>query len=185
MKYLKYTLIAFLIAFVASFSYAILFPSSPLDKVVYSSENSTYEVEYSRPYKSGKDGQKAGRLIFGNKNDDALVPYGEYWRTGANAATTFSTSEEIIFGGKSVKAGKYSLYTIPGKDTWKVALNSDSERWLAVGEADQAKDVLRVSISSIENTEIVEQFTIDFSADSLNTYMNLKWDKTLISIPLK
>ena len=178
MKYLKYTLLVLLIAFVAYFSYAILFPSSPLDKVVYSSENSTftYEVEYSRPYKKG-------RLIFGD-SDKALVPYGEYWRTGANAATTFSTSEDIIFGKDSLKAGKYSLYTIPGENTWTVAFNSDSERWLAVGEADPDKDVLRVSIST-KTTETVEQFTIDFSADSLNTYMNLKWDKTLISIPLK
>jgi hypothetical protein len=178
MKYLKYTLLVLLIAFVAYFSYAILFPSSPLDKVVYKSENSSssYEVEYSRPYKKG-------RLIFGD-SDKALVPYGEYWRTGANAATTFSTSEDIIFGEDSLKAGKYSLYTIPGENTWTVAFNSDSERWLAVGEADPDKDVLRVSIGSIKNTETVEQFTIDFS-DSLNTYMNLKWDKTLISIPLK
>jgi hypothetical protein len=178
MKYIKYTLVALLIAVVAYFSYAILFPSSPLDKVVYKSENSSssYEVEYSRPYKKG-------RLIFGD-SDKALVPYGEYWRTGANAATTFSTSEDIIFGEDSLKAGKYSLYTIPGENTWTVAFNSDSERWLAVGEADPDKDVLRVSIGSIKTTETVEQFTINFS-DSLNTYMNLKWDKTLISIPLK
>ena len=183
MKYIKYTLVALLIAVVAYFSYAILFPSSPLDKVVYKSENSTstYEVEYSRPYKKG-------RPIFGDENEGALVPYGKYWRTGANAATTFSTSEDIVFGGKKLKAGKYSLYAIPGKEIWTVVLNSE-ERWFfeAAGEPDKAYEELEVSISSIENTEIVEQFTIDFSTDSsfLNTYMNLKWDKTLISIPLK
>ena len=179
MKYIKYTLVALLIAVVAYFSYAILFPTSPLDKVVYNSESSNYEVEYSRPYKKE-------RLIFGDENEKALVPYGKYWRTGANAATTFSTSEDIVFGGKKLKAGKYSLYTIPGKKTWTVVLNSE-ERWFfeAAGEPDKAYDELEVSISSVENTEIVEQFTIDFSADSLNTSMHLKWDKTLVSIPLK
>ena len=181
MKYIKYTLVALLIAVVAYFSYAILFPTSPLDKVVYNSENSNYEVEYSRPYKKE-------RLIFGDENEKALVPYGKYWRTGANAATTFSTSEDIVFGGKKLKAGKYSLYTIPGKKTWTVVLNSE-ERWFfeAAGEPDKAYEELQVSISSSENTEIVEQFTIDFSAPGVSlrsSYMNLKWDKTLVSIPL-
>ena len=178
MKYIKYTFLALLIAVVTFFSYGMLFPSSPGGNVVFNSDNATFEVEYSRPYKKG-------RLIFGKESDDALVPYAKYWRTGANAATTFSTSEDISFAGELVKAGKYSLYTIPGKDSWVIALNSVNDTFFAIAEADQANDVLRVTLSSSEVTDIVEQFTIDFSNDSISSYMDLKWDKTLVSIPLK
>jgi len=178
MKYIKYTFIALLIAVIAFFSYGMLFPSSPAGIVSFNADNTTFEVEYSRPYKKG-------RLIFGNESDGALVPYSKYWRTGANAATTFSTSEDVSFGGELVKAGKYSLYTIPGKDSWIIALNSVNDTFFAIAEADQANDVLRVTQNSSEVTDVVEQFTIDFSNDSISSYMNLKWDKTLVSIPLK
>ena len=178
MKYIKYTFIALLIAVIAFFSYGMLFPSSPGGIVSFNADNTTFEVEYSRPYKKG-------RLIFGNESDGALVPYAKYWRTGANAATTFSTSEDVSFGGELVKAGKYSLYTIPGKDSWIIALNSVNDTFFAIAEADQANDVLRVTQNSYEVTDVVEQFTIDFSNDSISSYMNLKWDKTLVSIPLK
>ena len=84
-----------------------------------------------------------------------------------------------------MQAGKYSLYTIPGKEKWTIALNSVNDTFFAIAEADQDEDVLRISSKSIKISESVEQFSIDFSADSLNTYLNLKWDKTLVSIPLK
>tara|TARA_B100000809_G_scaffold68876_1_gene66087 strand:- start:1025 stop:1570 length:546 start_codon:yes stop_codon:yes gene_type:complete len=181
MKYLKIIILIISVLFAAVilfFAYATMFPASPLQTTTYSSENATYEVEYSSPFK--KD-----RLIFGNESEGALVPFGKYWRTGANAATTFSTSEDITFGGESLQAGKYSLYTIPGKEKWTIALNSVNDTFFAIAEADQDEDVLRISSKSIKISESVEQFSIDFSADSLNTYLNLKWDKTLVSIPLK
>jgi hypothetical protein len=178
MKILLKVLGILLAAVILFFAYAIMFPTSPLQTTTFSSDNVTYEVEYSSPFKND-------RLIFGNESDGALVPFGKYWRTGANAATTFYTDSDISFGGESLPAGKYSLYTIPGKETWVVALNSVNDTFFAIAEADQADDVLRIKLNSFENTEIVEQFTIDFSADSLNTFVNLKWDKTLLSIPLK
>ena len=150
-------------------------PVSPLETTT--SEDAIYEVEYSRPFK--KD-----RIIFGSEEDGALVPFGKYWRTGANAATTFSTTKDITFGGMPLKAAKYSLYTIPGKEEWTVALNENDTNF-AYFEADSTTDVLRVLAKSIKTTESVEQFTIDFSNDSISSYMNLRWDKTLVSIPLK
>ena len=98
----------------------ILNPVSPKETVVYSSENMTVEVVYSRPYKND-------RLIFGEEEKGALVPFGKYWRTGANAATTFETSSDVFFNGESLDAGKYALYTIPYKGNWTVALNSESD----------------------------------------------------------
>ena len=107
MKYLKIIILIISVLFAAVilfFAYATMFPASPLQTTTYSSENATYEVEYSSPFK--KD-----RLIFGNESEGALVPFGKYWRTGANAATTFSTSEDITFGGESLQAGKYSFFS--------------------------------------------------------------------------
>ena len=76
-----------LLAIVFYIGYLIMNPVSPLEKVTFENNQLTFEVEYSRPFKKG-------RLIFGNKSDGALVPFGEYWRTGANAATNFSINSE-------------------------------------------------------------------------------------------
>ena len=178
MKKLLLVIGILLAAIVLFFVYSTVFPASPLQIVKFSSENVNYEVEYSRPFK--KD-----RLIFGDESEGALVPFGKYWRTGANAATTFYSSADITFGGELLSAGKYSLYTVPGKENWTIALNFNDDTYFAIAEADKTEDVLRISSKSIDISESAEQFTIDFSTDSLSTYLNLKWDKTLVSIPLK
>ena len=86
------------LGFVRYAIYILVNPVSPKDTVVYNSDDANFEVVYSRPYK--KD-----RLIFGSEEDGALVPFGKYWRTGANAATTFETSSDILFNGVKLKAG--------------------------------------------------------------------------------
>ena len=85
------------LAFVLYISYMIAFPVSPKETVTYSSEISNFEVVYSRPFKKG-------RLVFGPEKDGALVPFRNYWRTGANAATTFETSNDILFNDQKLKA---------------------------------------------------------------------------------
>ena len=70
-------------------AYMLANPISPKETIGYSSENKTFQVVYSRPYKND-------RLIFGPEKDGALVPFGKYWRTGANAATTFETSSDCL-----------------------------------------------------------------------------------------
>ena len=166
------------LAFVLYISYMIAFPVSPKETVNYSSDNSDFEVVYSRPFKNG-------RLIFGSEQEGALVPFRNYWRTGANAATTFETSNDILFNNEIVKAGKYRLYTIPNVGTWKVVLNSEADKFLAISEPDYSKDVLVTKVSSNANLkESLEQFTIDFEKDSTGLKMNLKWDRTLVSIPI-
>ena len=170
---------ALFLAFVLYISYMIAFPVSPKETVNYSTENSDFEIIYSRPYKNG-------RLIFGSKEEGALVPFRNYWRTGANAATTFETSNDIVFNDQKLKAGKYRLYTTPNVETWKVMLNSEADKFFAISEPDYSKDILTIKVPSNSNLEeSVEQFTIDFSKDSLGVKMNLKWDKTSISIPIQ
>ena len=166
------------LAFVGYVTYMLINPVSPKDTVVYSSDNSTFEVVYSRPYKND-------RLIFGSEEDGALVPFGKYWRTGANAATTFETSSDIMFNGKPLKAGKYALFTFPYEDKWTVSLNSESDVFFAISQPDPKLDVLKtnVDVKSLENP--VEQFTIEFSQDSSAVNMSLIWDKASVSIPLE
>ena len=105
--------------------YIIYNPVSPLETV--QNDDSTISITYSRPFK--KD-----RLIFGKESDTALVPYGKYWRTGANAATTFETSGAVSFIGEKLDPGKYRLYTVPGEKEWKIVLNSEGDKFFAISE---------------------------------------------------
>ena len=166
------------LAFIGYVAYMILNPVSPKETISYSSEISNLEVVYSRPYK--KD-----RLIFGSEEDGALVPFGKYWRTGANAATTFETSNGISFNGQKLEPGKYRLYTVPGQDEWKVVLNSEGDKFFAISEPDYSKDVLTTSVKpEIKPKNIVEQFTIRFAKSEKGAEMNLVWDTTVLTIPI-
>ena len=168
----------FVLAFVGYITYMLINPVSPKETVGYSSDNASFEVVYSRPYKKG-------RLIFGSEEDGALVPFGKYWRTGANAATTFETSSEISFNGEPLKAGKYALFTFPYEDNWTVALSSESDVFFAISQPDPKLDVLKTSVDVKYLESPLEQFTIEFSKDSTYVNMSLMWDKTSISIPLE
>ena len=159
-------------------AYTLANPVSPKETIGYSSENKTFQVVYSRPYKND-------RLIFGPEKDGALVPFGKYWRTGANAATTFETSSDVLFNGEKLRAGKYSLFTFPNEKRWKIALGSESNVFFAVSRPDPEFDILKTSVTPQSLEKPLEQFTMDFSDDSLGVSLNLAWDKTTISIPLE
>ena len=166
------------LAFVGYVTYMLINPVSPKDTVGYSSDNSTFEVVYSRPYKND-------RLIFGSEEDGALVPFGKYWRTGANAATTFETSSEILFNGEPLEAGKYALYTFPFENSWTIRLGSESDVFFAVSEPDRENVVLKTEVPIEKLDKPLEQFTIGFSKDSTMVKMNLMWDRISVSIPLE
>jgi hypothetical protein len=83
------------------------------------------EVVYSRP-------SARGRGVFGN-----LVPFGKLWRTGANENTTVSFSDDVIIGGKTLKKGKYALYTIPNIQSWEVVFYTTTDNW---GTPDEFKE---------------------------------------------
>ena len=169
------------LAIVLYFAYAILVPASPLEKISFSNNKVTIDLEYSRPFK--KD-----RLIFGEKSKGALVPFGEYWRTGANAATNFSINSDITINGKALMAGKYRLYTVPGEKQWEIFINSEADTFFAISEPDKTKDIINFSINSQKLEEPLEQFTIDFipspPEDPISTGIRLRWDLTEIVIPI-
>ena len=170
-----------LLAIVLYIGYLIMNPVSPLEKVTFKNNELTFDVEYSRPFK--KD-----RLIFGNKSEGALVPFGEYWRTGANAATNFSINSDITINGKALMAGKYRLYTVPGEKQWEIFINSEADTFFAISEPDKTKDIINFSINSQKLEEPLEQFTIDFipspPEDPMSTGIRLRWDLTEIVIPI-
>jgi len=166
------------LVFVGYIAYMILNPVSPKETVSYTSEVSNLEVVYSRPYKND-------RPIFGNEEDGALVPFGKYWRTGANAATTFETSNGISFNGQKLEPGKYRFYTVPGEKEWKVVLNSEGDKFFAISEPDYSKDVLTTRVKAeIKSKNIVEQFTIRFAENENGVEMYLIWDTTVVTIPI-
>jgi hypothetical protein len=129
------------------------------------------EITYSRP------GMK-GRTIFGG-----LVPFGQIWRTGANAATKVTFSTEVTLGGTKIPAGTYELFTIPGEQEWTIIIHKDTSQWGAY-RYDAANDVARVTAQPVALATPVETFTIDVNDlrdDSATVY--LTWEKT--SVPVK
>ena len=158
--------------------YMVMFPVSPKAEVNFEADGISLQVEYHRPYKKG-------RLIFGEEKDGALVPFGKYWRTGANANTTFETNKDILFGDQELAAGKYGLYTFPYENTWTISLTTKNDVFFAVSQPDKKTTVLKTSVKPKNLKPEVEQFTIDFSQDSTGISLNLKWDKTMVSIPIE
>jgi hypothetical protein len=161
---------AFVISTVA-FAQSIPFPQpSPLATVTQNFATSKIEISYSRP-------SIKGRKIFGD-----VVPYGKFWRTGANAATTISFGEDVKINGSEVKAGKYGLLTYPGENEWIVILTKD----LNVNDEDSYKkenDVVRLTVKSGKSTSTIETFTIEVSNIRNNACdIELKWEDTFIGL---
>ncbi len=150
---------------------------SPAETLEYNDGDLTLTVDYCRPYK--KD-----RLIFGEKSEGALLPYGEYWRTGANEATEIEFNKDISIDGNPLPAGRYRFYTVPGEDNWTVAFNSELGKW-GYGEPNYDLDILVLEIPSNNGSELIEQFTISANKTTENGMeLTLAWDKTTVSIPV-
>jgi hypothetical protein len=130
------------------------------------------EIVYSRP--GVKD-----RSIFGG-----IVPYGQVWRTGANASTKISFSTDVKLNGKQIPAGKYALYTIPGEEEWTIILQTN----LTAGALNynQKDDFVRFQTRSANIGQHIETFTMDFTNvrdDSATLY--LIWDQTYVPIVMQ
>ena len=131
-----------------------------------------FQLDYSSP------GVK-GRKIWGE-----LVPFDKVWRTGANAATKLTVSRDFTFGDKAVKAGTYSLHTIPGKAAWTVILNSNPSA--NQGNYDEKLDVARVSVKPQAMPAVRERLIFLFSDTTDDaTNLDLEWEKLRVRVPLK
>ncbi|NIJ51107.1 DUF2911 domain-containing protein [Dyadobacter arcticus] len=145
------------------------------EAIAETSENGIkIKVIYSKP-------GKKGRLIFGRQQDKALLPYGKVWRTGANEATLIEIGEEVLLSGKTVKAGTYSLYSVPGQSSWKVILNAETGQWGT--EYNDGKDILRVEVPIRIRPSVQELFEIYFEELPNGVNMILSWDQTEALVP--
>lgn len=146
---------------------------SPL-AVVSSRYKDTYiKITYSQPH-------KRGRTIFGG-----LVPYGQVWRTGANEATEMTITRDIKINGTDLKAGTYSLFTIPGKESWTIILNSELGLWGSYNY-NVKMDVFRFDVPVTPVTEFVyEAFTILIDPRTAHADLILAWDRTKVLIPIQ
>lgn len=147
-------------------------PASKLEQTVGLTD---VTIEYSRP-------SKKGREIFGD-----LVPYGTMWRTGANASTKVSFSEDVTVGGQELKKGKYALYTIPGEDEWTIIFHNNLTHGGTGGDNYKAEeDALRFTVKPAKMGHSTETFTIDVSdLTNESANINLVWDNTKVTIPLQ
>jgi len=133
----------------------------------------TITINYSSP-------AVKGRQIWGS-----LVPYDQVWRAGANEATIFETDKDINVEGKTLHAGKYSLYALPGQNDWTIIFNSQTGQWgiKMSGETteDPAKDVLRVKVTPKKTTSPQERltYTVDANGFSLN------WENLSVPVGIK
>ena len=178
-----FILMIFLILTVCTSRAQTFFPvdKSPMDLVYLpdhfahdrtTGQQAIIKLYYSRPHKNDRD-------IFGAK-----VPYGKVWRTGANEAVEFKAYQDIKLAGKSLKAGTYSLFTIPEKTEWTIIINQDLDYWGAYSYQEE-NDVLRVTVPSSKLETTVQTFSIRFQDLGDNqAVMRIAWDRTLVEVPI-
>ncbi len=121
-----------------------------------------------------------GRKIFGR-----LVPYGRLWRTGANEATTITFTDRVQVEGLDVLPGTYSLFTLPGPETWTVVLNRINNQW-GQSDYDPEADVLRVTVPRQESA-FTERLTFGFEqidTDAFSAAVVLRWETTKIAFSI-
>lgn len=147
---------------------------SPMGKISQDVGLMTVNIEYYRP--GVKD-----RKIYGD-----LVPFGEMWRTGANASTKIELSDDVKLNGNELKAGKYALYMIPGESEWEVVLHTNLSYWGTGGDDYKVEeDALRFKVKPLRLKEPVETMTINISnVKTDQAHFNLDWENTRIAFTI-
>jgi len=152
---------------------------SPMGMARITLDDGTYvRVVYSRPYKRGRDN------IFGTQESEALVPFGQVWRTGANEATEITVTGDVLFGGETLKAGTYSLFTTPGAESWQIHVNTVLGT-SGTRDYKSENDAVSVTVPSGSPEEEVDQLTISFEKTEAGADMVLAWIKTTVRVPIQ
>jgi hypothetical protein len=166
------SLIALIIGIAHSVQAQIEYPApSPPSKAIQTVGLTEIQVEYSRP-------SLKGRKMFGG-----LLPYGELWRTGANASTKITVSDDVDIQGNDLPKGTYALYTIPNKDEWVIIFHKNTTHWGTGGKNyNPDEDVFRFTVKPTLTSEKVESFTIDINnLRSETASINILWDNVKVS----
>jgi hypothetical protein len=147
--------------------------ASPLAVASMQYKDAYFKIVYSQP-------AKRGRQIFGK-----VVPYGQVWRTGANEATEITITKDIQINGTLLKAGTYSVFTIPEKNEWTIIINKDVGLWGAYNYNPKRDEMrFKVTTSAIPS-EVYERFTIELIQRNEVADLNLMWDNVKITVPVK
>lgn len=148
---------------------------SPLGKVEQKVGLTDCSIEYSRP-------SMKGRTIFGD-----LVPYGQMWRTGANASTKLSFSDDVKIKGTTIPAGTYALFTIPGQDEWTIIIHKNLSYWGTGGDDYKTdEDLVRFTVKPVKYGATVETLTMNFTnLSATGCDIELVWENTQISFGLE
>lgn len=141
---------------------------SPPASVEFKNGAATITINYGAP-------SVKGREIWGK-----LVPYGEVWRAGANDATTFETNKDILVEGKTLPAGKYAFFTIPGENEWILIFNKNAKQWGAYGYK-QAEDALRVTVKP----SVAASANEVLKYEGTSTGFSLLWEKLEVKVNIK
>jgi len=151
-------------------------------------------ITYSRPPVKGRaifadapatmEARAKGEGTLDNQNDrkagEPIVPYNHVWRAGANEATMFQITDDVLINGQPLKAGTYSLHTVPGKDEWTVVFNNDAGQWGSF-TYDEKKDALRVKTKPQMVSDNQEWLAYSFDPVTDNSAtVNLRWEKVRV-----
>jgi hypothetical protein len=147
--------------------------SSPMSSINMRYKDAYVKITYSQPHKRGRE-------IFG-----MLVPYGEVWRTGANEATEITLTRDMLINNQVLKAGTYSIFTIPQPDKWTLIINAEQGLWGSYNYNSKL-DVMRfdIPVQTIGNV-IYEPFTLQFDQKNELADLLILWDNVKVIVPLK
>jgi hypothetical protein len=146
-------------------------PSPPASATCDLGGGKTVKTDYSSP-------RMRGRKIYGD-----LVPFGEVWRTGANEATTFVPSADVVVGGKTVPAGSYTIFTVPTADKWTLIVNKKTGEW-GIPYKYESDELARVDIKVSKLPSPVENFTITYDKSGSGCTLLLDWETTRASVDI-
>ena len=129
------------------------------------------EVTYSRP-------GARGRAVFGN-----LVPFGKLWRTGANENTVINFSDDVVIDGKTLKKGKYAIYTIPKIESWEVIFYLSTDNWGLPENWNDSYVVLKTTVKENALPAPIETFTIGINGIDQNfAYLEMAWENSHVAL---
>ena len=168
----KLFVLLFIIGFTSTTNAQIKTPQpSPFSKIEQVVGLTDVTLEYSRP-------AMRDRTIFGG-----LVPYGKVWRTGANANTKITFSDNVIIDGQKLVKGTYAIYTIPNKTTWDVIFYSDANNWGTPKKWEESKVAAKTTVNVVPMNMNIESFTITF--DDLNSgsaVLGILWENVYVGV---
>jgi len=112
-----------------------------------------------------------------------IGPYGEVWRAGANEATTFVTTSDLMIAGSHVPAGSYTIFAIPNKDKWTLVISKKTGEW-GTAYPGASEDLARIDMKASALPSAVENFTIAFDKTSGGCTLRMDWETTRASVEI-